>query len=67
MVCPVRYSASSLTRNATTDPMSSAVLPTRLLGTDSAMTIELRLARNRRDSDLGRPALCLATLVIDAA
>jgi hypothetical protein len=45
----------------------SAVLPTRLLGTDSAMTIELRLARNQRDSDLDRPALCLAALVIDAA
>jgi hypothetical protein len=45
----------------------SAVLPTRLLGTDSAMTIELCLARDRRDAGFDRPALCLAALVIDAA
>ena len=45
----------------------SAVLPARLPGTDSAMTIELRVLLNRPVADLDRPALCLASLVIDAA
>jgi len=45
----------------------SVVLPTRLLGTDSAMTITLCLAGNRSDTGLSRPALCLTSLAVDAA
>ena len=53
--------------NTTAAGLVFSVLPTRLLGTDSAMTIELRLARNPRDTGLGRPALFLTSLVVDAA
>jgi len=45
----------------------SAVLPSRLLGTASTMTIELRLAGDRPSVDLDRPVVCLASLVVDAA
>jgi len=45
----------------------SADLPAGLLGTDSAMTIELRLLHDRPAAGLDQPALCLAGLAIDAA